>query len=366
MAIIQPSRNFAGSDLNQSGAAPVLKGDVRSIRFNSPEYRDGTYLFILPPYKMDDAGNGAWYRTINVRDNFGQDVMKERFFDPPSSPIAYFERMCKSQFPDFAEIKEEHRDGRRFKVYPPYGRISKRVLFNVAFCQDLSKGAHVVEVPSYGCASEIDKHHKRLLPDGSQPTLVCDPQNATAVFFQLQKDAQGNPWNVTVDNSKTYQLPEQLCDADYLYNLDEVVIEYSDKELLEKLRAVVPGNIFDSCMAGFHGVPSAPTIAVPAGAPTSAPTAPAASPGASPPTASTSAEEQIPMGNTPAPQAVPSVAPSVPQTVEFPKATVAGGSPATPADTPNPTAPASAEANPMASPGGHQVSLEQAKNWLKG
>lgn len=260
MAIITPSRNFAGSELNNESNSNILKPELPAINFRDYQ-KDGVYLFILPSYKVDATGSGVWYKVITLRDNFGIET-KERFVELADGPIAYFSNQVRNKFPEYGKWQSVERDGQKRNVYPSFGRTTKRTLFNVALAAELHKGAHVIEVPNYGCANIIDEYHKRPGFDGKLPGLICDHTQAKPVFFHLRKDAKGMPWVVSVDTSQSCRLPDELADSDYLHDLDDACIVPDKALLIEKLRLITPGNIFDACMAGYPGL----TVAVRGGA----------------------------------------------------------------------------------------------------
>jgi len=281
MSFITPARAFEGGDMANQGATKLIKETVPTISFNEGKNKSGIYLFVMPPYKSDAIGQGVWYKVITVRDNFGMDTFKERFVEREDSPIAWFQRQVKAKYPKFAEVAKMQKDGKDWKVFPPYGRTTKRVLFNVAYANDLNAGVFVLDVPSYGCADVIDAYHRRPGFDGALPPLVCDPAQACPVFFKLNKDGVGNPWQVAVEGGKRFALPDQL--ASKLFNLDDVCIMHSNEDLLNKLRSVVPPELFNDCMQGYAGISNvaasitttAPTAANPMmAAPVAAPAAP--------------------------------------------------------------------------------------------
>ena len=257
MAILTPSSTFEGSSLGNNDTGRIILPEVRFIQLNKPEFKDGVYLYILPPYKLDRQGRGVWMNIIKVRDNFGLET-KDRFFESVDSPIAYFANQAKLVCPEYAEVKTIKKDNRDTKVYPTFGRVTTRVLMNVAFAENVALGSHVIDIPSYGCADVIDNYHKKPLMGGQLPSLVCDPANATPVFFWLRKNVMGNPWLVTVEPTQKAPLPMELADTDYLYNLDDVIIKPDNEDLYEKLLLITPTDVFEACMRGYKGAGPSP------------------------------------------------------------------------------------------------------------
>ena len=83
--------------------------------------------------------------------------------------------------------------------------------------------------------------------------MLNDFENAIPLNIKLDMKASGQPWKIQINNSKTYALPTELADTDYLYNLDDVIV-YPDKdELIDKLKSMVPSDIFRKGMDGYSG-----------------------------------------------------------------------------------------------------------------
>lgn len=264
MAIIQPARSFEGSDLSSSAFGKIIKDGVRTVSFREDKNKEGNFFFILPPYKADRFGKGVSWRTVEVRDNFGAGNTKEKFAIRDSCPISYFANQVKLLFPGYAKVEEEadQTSGQKRKRYPTFGRITKKVLFNVAYFKDLSLGAHVMELPQYGAAEKIEQYGRQKNPDGTDKALLNDWKGAIPVWVHLNmsKGKGGNPWEVTIEASQKYPLPEGLADSDNLYNLDDV-IEYPEADtLVEKLRQVTPTDIFDTCMEGYFKMKGKQTL----------------------------------------------------------------------------------------------------------
>jgi hypothetical protein len=73
------------------------------------------------------------------------------------------------------------------------------------------------------------------------------------VFVKL-KENSANPWMVQVEGNSPVQLPEQLADSDYLYNLDEIFVIKPKEEIIAKLREMYSADVFDDCMNGYPGL----------------------------------------------------------------------------------------------------------------
>jgi len=149
MAIIRPSAKFEGSDLNLSASAtPYIQEGVRKALFNKTNNAEGAYVYFLPAYKADTAGNGVWYKKMYIRDNFGTNF-KEKYYVPnkANDPAEYFANNFRCLYPEEAKVTDTEVGGRKFKKYPNYGRTTERVMYNIAFAQNLSAGAHVLDLP---------------------------------------------------------------------------------------------------------------------------------------------------------------------------------------------------------------------------
>lgn len=363
MAVIAPSRSFDGSDLSTNVFGKVIKDGVRTVNFREDKNKEGNFFFILPPYKADAMGRGVSWKVVSIRDNFGIDV-KETFAVPPRCPVAYFSGRAKQFYPDYAKVETVTLNGRTQKRYPPFGRLTNKVLFNVSYMQAPQLGAHVLTLPQFGGAEHIEAWGRRRMSDGSEAPLLNNPDAAIPVFIQLKKDAVGMPWVVTPEPSKTYRLAPELSDATYLYNLDDVVHYPEVEYLVEKLQSFVPSEIFNRCMQGYQlpngqVIGASTTVAVPAGVPTNYPSA--SIPPASIPPIGTGVNPVANMpttGGYPAPVAQPM--PLV--TGSIPKAVVPT-LPSAPVEAPVPQVPAPALSNPMAAaPGGY--SIDDARRFL--
>lgn len=287
MAIIKPSRQFEGSDLSTGVFGKIIKDTVRQINFRDDNYKTGAYFFILPPYKLDAAGNGAWYKTVQVRDNFGVSI-KESFAVPPNCPIRYFDSQCATKFPNYAKIQKNvpvEGTNRTRTIYPSFGRVANKVVFNVVPYKEMTIGAHVMLLPQFGAAEVLEQWGRKKQMNGIDfMPMLNDPERAIPVWVALRKDkAAGNPWEVTIDGSNGYKLPPELSDTDFLYNLDDVIHYWEPEYLIEKLRSFTPGDIFEACMAGYSdgktkvsmvtpAVIAAPVVAAPAPTPSAMPT----------------------------------------------------------------------------------------------
>lgn len=270
MAVIKPSLNFEGSDLSSFNSGSIVRADVPSIDFKSDKAKQGLYLYILPPYKLDAAGNGVWFKVVKIRDNFGIDV-KEKFPVQKNCPIDFFENKVKLLFPDYGKVNKVTKDGRDIKQYASYGRTTKRVLFNAAYHDAFEKGAHVLDIPQSGAAEVIDNFHRRVGPSGKLTQMINDPAGVAPVFFRLKPvaESKGNPWEVIIQSNERTPLPPELSDSDYLHNLDDVLVQKNPEELIEKLRMYTPNEIFEACMKGYSkeysGKVTVPSAGIPAG-----------------------------------------------------------------------------------------------------
>lgn len=245
MPIIRPDRKFSGSEIGNQGSASILKPDIKAISFKNAKVSNPLEVFILGAYKQDSEGNGVWYKVVKVRDNFGVDT-KEKFAVQSNCPVDWFASKVKAYAPNLAKVEEVVKDGRKMKVYPSFGRTTFRVLFNAAYKAQLGEGAHVLDVPKYQCGEKVDQWCQN--PD---KPMINDYQAALPIEIIFDLERQGNPWDLSINAYKQYQLPEQLADTDYLYNLDDV-INYPDKEvLIEKLRRNVPSDLFNRCMSDY-------------------------------------------------------------------------------------------------------------------
>jgi len=255
MPIIKGSKFFEGSNLDNN-AFSYFKPDVRQLIFSKKKNPDGLHLIFLPGYKEDNSGQGVWYKQIQVRDNFGVEFRKKYVVrDANNDPAAYFEKSFKLHYPEQAEPTT---DDKGFKVYPYYGRTTTRVVFNVAILKELQKGSsldkvvHVLDLPSYNGADQLTKWMNQPDSEGNPNPIVNDPESAVPVFVKLGTGL--NPWSITPDASRRYEIPEAYGDSDNLYNLDNVFIEKSNEEILSDLRGMFSGQVFDICMEGFHGL----------------------------------------------------------------------------------------------------------------
>lgn len=251
MAVYVPSRAFEGSDLSTSIFGKIIKDGVRTVNFRDEKNKEGSYFFILPPYKEDSGGRGVSWKVIPVRDNFGIDV-KEVFPVPRNCPVAYLASRAKQFYQDYARVEQVTINNKLLKRYPAFGRPTNKVIFNVAYMNAMHLGAHVLTLPQFGGAEHIEAWGRRRMSDNTEAPLLNNPDMAIPVFIQLKRDAVGQPWVVTPEPSKVYKLPNELADADYLYNLDDVVAYPEIEYLIDKLRSFVPTDIFNRCMVGYQ------------------------------------------------------------------------------------------------------------------
>jgi len=255
MAIIKPSKKFAGSEMSSGDGGKYIRSDVRQVLFNKNNNKDGTYLYFLPAYKLDNTGtDGVWFKVINVRDNFGDKFKDKYVVLDPNDPVAHFERNFKLHYPEEALVTEEVNDktGRTQKKYPTYGRVTKRVIFNVAYSQELEKGCHVLDLPAYNGANILTKWLEGKDNRGRERPMINDPERCIPVFVKLN-DGGGAPWEITPDPTDPAALPDELADADHIYNLDDIFIKRTNIELIAKLKEWYTPDVVEECMAGYEG-----------------------------------------------------------------------------------------------------------------
>lgn len=255
MAIIKPSLKFEGSDLNLSASAtPYIKEDVRRAIFNKSTNQEGAYLYFLPAYRADNSGGGVWYKKITVRDNFGTNF-KEKYYVPSRAqdPAEYFANNFRILYPEDAKVTDVEANGKKFKKYPAHGRVTERVVYNVAFAQNLGLGAHVLDLPLRNGADILMGWLQGKDLVGNSRLPINDPERCVPVFVKL-KENSANPWMIQVENNQPVQLPDQLADSDYLYDLDNIFELKSTDEIIAKLREMYSTDVFDDCMNGYSGL----------------------------------------------------------------------------------------------------------------
>ena len=251
MAIIKSSKMFEGSELKPR-ASTYIKTDTRVVNFGKAEQLDGVYLFILGSYKEDSSGNGVWYRPLKIRDNFGMGLVKKKFATGPNCPIEFFANKMQTIAPNMCKSTETVDDnGRKRWVYPAWGRNAWRVLYNAAYFGKFELGVHVLDLPQSGGASVIDEFVRGRQPDGAENPMINDYQAAIPVHIKLDLKANGQPWKIQINSSKTFVLPEQLADTEYLYNLDDVINYPSKSQLIEELKGLVAPEIFRKGLEGY-------------------------------------------------------------------------------------------------------------------
>lgn len=255
MPVIKPSLKFEGSDLNLvASSAPYIKEGVRRAIFNKTTNQEGAYLYFLPAYKADTHGNGVWYKKITIRDNFGTNF-KEKYYVPnrADDPAEYFSNNFRILYSEESKPRDEEINGRKFKKYPNHGRLTDRVIYNVAFAQNLGLGAHVLDLPLRNGADILNNWlaSKDLAGNNRQP--INDPDQCFPVFVKL-KENSANPWVLQIDSSQPVQLPPQLANSDYFYNLDDIFTIKSKEEIIAKLREMYSSSVFEDCMNGYDGL----------------------------------------------------------------------------------------------------------------
>lgn len=364
MAVFEPSKDFADSDLSSNSTyGRSIREGVRVVDFKNQKNQEGIYLFILPPYKMDSTGRTVSWKTYEIRDNFGIET-KIKFASQPGCPVLYFGNQLKNHFPNIAKVEDinDPVSGQTRKRYPFCGRLQKRVIFNTAFTNDLPLGAHVLDVPVYNCGAKIDEWQRARFADGQPHPPINHAKAAWPVLFKLSttKGGKNNPWTVAVSEQRSYVLPDELADAEYLYNLDDVIL-YPEKDwLIEQLRAMYPSDVFDKCMTGYFG----PTVSPIRTNPTPAQIQPVASPQIQPVMQPSQAAvneapqfapppetEKIRVEHTANPMAGLGLSPKV----AFPKATIGEAPASAPAQTPN------TAANPLTAETVRQMLLNQKR-----
>lgn len=309
MAIIKPSLKFEGSELNLSqSSTPYIKDGIRKAVFNKTTNQEGAYLYFLPAYKADDRGQGVWFKKIAIRDNFGTNF-KEKYYvaNRAQDPADYFANNFRMLYPEESRVTDIESNGKKFKKYPSCGRIAERVIYNVAFAQNLGAGAHILDLPLRNGADILMGwlDGKDLMGNARQP--INDPERCVPVFVKL-KENTANPWMIQVENNQPVQLPLQLADSDYLYNLDEIFVPKTKDEILAKLREMYSSDVFEDCMNGFPGMPKPAVQGV------KLPAAPVAAPVSTPPVV---VQQEI---------AKAVIAPVAVAAVEIPRATIAAPS----------------------------------------
>ena len=255
MAIIKPSLRFEGSELNlNNSASPYIKEGIRKATFNKSTNQEGAYLYFLSAYKADANGNGVWFKKIYVRDNFGTNF-KEKYYVPnrAQDPADYFANNFRLLYPEESRVTDVENNGKKFKKYPNCGRITERVVYNVAFAQNLGAGAHILDLPLRNGAETLMSwlEGKDLAGNSRQP--INDPDRCVPVFIRLKENTT-NPWMIQVEQNSPVQLPIELSDSDKIYNLDEIFVTKSKEDIIAKLRDMYPDRTFDDCMQGFPGL----------------------------------------------------------------------------------------------------------------
>lgn len=269
MPIIRASRTFEGGDLTQRSST-YIKSGTRIVDFKNKE--NGVYLYILGGYKTDSAGAGVWYRPLKIRDNFGMGLYKEKFAVQPNCPIEYFANKVQTFAPNMAkseQVKDEA--GKTRWVYPAWGRTAWRVLYNAAIHNEFAAGVHVLDLPQSGGASVIDEYTRGKQEDNTPNPELTDYEKAIVVNIKLDLKASGQPWKIQINPGRTTRLPMELADTDYLYNLDEVINYPPKEQLIEKLKSIVPTDIFRKGMEGYNDGTTTVSMAVPTPKHTAAP-----------------------------------------------------------------------------------------------
>lgn len=273
MAIIKPSKKFTGSEVDLRDIGRYVKPDTRQVFFGKKYNPEGAWLYFLPAYKQDAAGNGVWYKTFRIRDNFGDKFKDKYAVLDGGDPVEYFERNFKIYYPEDAKVIDELNDkGQSRKRYPFYGRTTTRVLYNVAYVNGDPAGVHILDLPAYNGASIINEWLKGKDRKGIERPVLNEPEHCIPVFIKL-KDGGGAPWQIEPEQSDASAIPDELADSDNLYNLDDVFIRKDPAELIDRLRNMYSKEIFEQCMDGYVSDDVVVTGSRPALVKKSAPTA---------------------------------------------------------------------------------------------
>jgi hypothetical protein len=258
MPVIRPSRTFEGSSAGEtSTTTPYIREHVKKVVFNKTQNTNGVYLYFMPAYRLDSRGEGCWFKYVEIRDNFG-DRYKEKYWvaSRQDDPAEYFGSHHRTLYPEeYATPATVTSNGKTFKKYPNYGRITKRVLYNVAYASNLAAGVHVLDLPQYNGGSVIDSWTKQLDISGNPRPLINDPDAACPVFIRLL-DAGSNPWQINVDASQPAILPEELTLVENLYNLEDILVTKPAHDIIAKLREMYSSDVFEDCMHGYPGLTS--------------------------------------------------------------------------------------------------------------
>lgn len=262
MAVINPTRTFEGSSLEDKSGFGYIRQDVRQLTFGEKSNPEGLYIFFLPAYKVDSVGNGVWFKKVAVRDNFGTSVKRKYYVkNDNEDPATYFERQFKGYWPDDAKaVPATNARGQQIKNYQAYGRITNRVIFNVANYNELQKGSpvdktlFVLDLPAYNGADLLMKWMQSPGLTGGLNPLVNDPEKAVPVHVKLNIGSGSAPWQINPNAASTFKLPDVYADSVNLYNLDDIYVEKTDEEIISDLRSFYTSEIFDKCMAGSKWV----------------------------------------------------------------------------------------------------------------
>lgn len=255
MAVIQPSINFEGSDIVKSyNPIPYIREEVKKAIFSKKSNPEGANIYFLPAYKQDRNGAGVWFKRIHIRDNFGTQY-KEKYYvpNPNEDPAGYFARNFRILYPEDSKPVDTEMNGYKFKKYPDCGKAAERVLFNVAFHQNMSAGAHVLDLPLHNGADKLLKHLQSLDINGNPRKPVNDP-NRCIPFMVKMTTGTASPWSLDPDTDHPAKLPLALSDSQNLINLDSILIVKNSEDIISKLRDMYSPEVFDNCMNGFPGL----------------------------------------------------------------------------------------------------------------
>jgi|GEM_PF-3847943 hypothetical protein len=249
MSIIRASKTFEGGALSQKSAS-YIKSDIHTVDFKDKE--NGVFLFLLGAYKQDSTGAGVWYRPLKIRDNFGSGEYKKKLaVHPLGDPVEYFENRVRQFAPEMAKSKKiQDADGRDRWIYPVWGRNAWRVLYNAAIFNKFDAGVHVLDLPMNGGGNVIDEYVRGKRANGADNPDLTDYKNAIVINVKLDLKAKGQPWKIQIKTDETYELPIELADSDYLYNLDDIVNYPKKEDVIAEIRGLVPSDVFER---GFEG-----------------------------------------------------------------------------------------------------------------
>ncbi len=257
MSIIKPARSFENSNLDSNGTT-YIKPAIPQLNFGKNGITEGAYVVFLPAYKLDNYGNGCWFRQIKIRDNFGDKFKSKYVVDDivgGTDPSHYFAANYSIHYPEKAVVTEVSTARGKTKAYPFYGRTTNRVLFNTLLYSNMESGVHLLDLPAGLGASELEKYHNTKDISGNLNSLVCDSDQATPVFIKLVMSSPPS-WQITPAPQNKFKIPDKFCDTAALINLDEATIKVNAADIVQQLREMFSPEEFDTCMRGYPGLVS--------------------------------------------------------------------------------------------------------------